>query len=146
QSELKVGYPAPLLREVQTKRIEANVNTAEVARISDPQIQDGTGQVNLNVSNTRVLELHEALQQLLHYPYGCVEQTTSNMLPWLALSKYEPMFPNLLEKGKVQSAIRRGADRLLQMQTDEGGLSYWPGGDTPELWASAYGGFGLIKA
>ena len=81
QSELEVGYPAPLLREVQTKRIESN--DAELARISDPQIMEGSGQVDVNVANTRVIELRESLRQLLHYPYGCVEQATSSLLPWL---------------------------------------------------------------
>jgi uncharacterized protein YfaS (alpha-2-macroglobulin family) len=29
------------------------------------------------------------------------------------------------------------------MQTTSGGLAYWPGGDEPEFWASAYGGMAL---
>src|SRR5207237_5743087 len=34
QSDLDINYPAPLVREVQTKRIQTN--EAELARISDP--------------------------------------------------------------------------------------------------------------
>jgi uncharacterized protein YfaS (alpha-2-macroglobulin family) len=37
-------------------------------------------------------------------------------------------------------------DRLLAMTTDEGGLSYWPGGNESSYWGSAYGGFMLIRA
>ena len=29
-------------------------------------------------------------------------------LPWLALGKYEPMFPDLLQKDKTHTAIQRG--------------------------------------
>jgi uncharacterized protein YfaS (alpha-2-macroglobulin family) len=32
------------------------------------------------------------------------------------------------------------------MQTSDGGLSFWPGGREPTLWASAYGGFALALA
>src|SRR5205085_5366547 len=48
QSDLDVNYPAPLVREVQTKRIDTN--DAELARISDPQILEGTGQVDVKVA------------------------------------------------------------------------------------------------
>ena len=147
QSELKVGYPAPLLREVQTKRIEGNINNAEVAKISDPQIQEGSGEVNLNVANTRVLELREALRQLLHYPYGCVEQTTSNMLPWLTVRDLRATLPELDKTdAEVADAVNHGINLLLSMQTGSGGLSYWPGGREPTLWGSAYGGLALALA
>ena len=32
------------------------------------------------------------------------------------------------------------------MQTNSGGLAYWPGGTSPEVWASSYGAMGLIMA
>ena len=31
-----------------------------------------------------------------------------------------------------------GVDRLLSMQTVEGGFSFWPGGTQPTYWGSAY--------
>ena len=62
QSEVNVGYPAPLVREVETKRIEGN--EAELKRIADPQIIEGSGQATVNVANTRVIELRESLRYL----------------------------------------------------------------------------------
>ncbi len=56
------------------------------------------------------------------------------------------MFPDLLQKDKVRTGHHARRGTSAPMQTDEGGLSYWPGGEKPLLWASAYGGFGLIKA
>ena len=145
QSELEVRYPAPLLREVQTKRIEAN--DAELARISDPQILEGTGQVNINVANTRVIELRESLRYLLQYPYGCVEQITSSLLPWLTVRDLRATIPELAKSdAEVADAVNRGVNLLLKMQTSSGGLSYWPGGREPMLWGSAYGGLALALA
>ena len=88
----------------------------------------------------------DALAYVLHYPYGCVEQTTSAMMPWLALGGFNELFPNELDAAKSKKALQDGVNRLLAMTTDTGGLSYWPGGNDPNMWGTAYGGFALIKA
>jgi uncharacterized protein YfaS (alpha-2-macroglobulin family) len=145
QSDLDVNYPAPLVREVQTKRIEANAE--ELTRISDPQILEGNGKVDVNVANTRATEIREALRQLLHYPYGCVEQTTSSMLPWLTVRDLRERIPEMNKTdAEVAEVVKRGVTMLLSMQTSSGGLSYWPGGSRPMLWGSAYGGLALVLA
>jgi alpha-2-macroglobulin len=145
QSDLDVNYPAPLVREVQTKRIETS--EAELARISDPQILEGTGKVDVNVANTRVTEIREALRQLLHYPYGCVEQTTSSLLPWLTVRDLRATLPEMAKSdAEINEVVKRGVNMLLSMQTSSGGLSYWPGGREPTLWGSAYGGLALALA
>jgi uncharacterized protein YfaS (alpha-2-macroglobulin family) len=145
QSELEVNYPAPLIREVQTKRIESN--EAELARISDPQILEGNGKIDVNVANTRVTEIRESVRQLLHYPYGCVEQTTSSLLPWLTVRDLRAKIPELAKNdAEVAQVVNRGVNLLLSMQTSSGGLSYWPGGREPMLWGSAYGGLALALA
>lgn len=146
ESKFEVTPPAPALREVHYFELTSANAKDDILKRVNPQLLEADGELRLDFSQSRMSEARDALEYLLHYPYGCVEQTTSATLPWLALSKYEPMFPDLLEKAKVDTAIRRGVGRLLQMQTDDGGLAYWPGGESPELWATAYGGFGLFKA
>ena len=44
----------------------------------------------------------------------------------------------------IEKNIQAGADRLLSMQTADGGLSYWPGSLRPNPWASSYGGLGIL--
>ncbi|HEX4641786.1 MAG TPA: MG2 domain-containing protein [Chthoniobacterales bacterium] len=145
QSELDVNYPAPLVREVQTRRIETN--DAELARISDPQILEGNGKIDVSIANTRATEIREALRQLLHYPYGCVEQTTSSMLPWLTVRDLRERIPEMNKSdAEVAEAVNHGVTKLLSMQTSSGGLTYWPGGGRPTLWNSAYGGLALALA
>jgi uncharacterized protein YfaS (alpha-2-macroglobulin family) len=145
ESKFEVTHPAPALREVHYFQLtNANAKDDLLKRIN-PQLLEADGDVTVNVSTSRMGEARDAIEHILHYPYGCVEQTTSSTLPWLALSKYEALFPDLIQKDKVHIAITKGRDRLLNMQTENGGLSYWPGGDTPLLWASAYGGFCLLK-
>lgn len=145
EAKIKVDDPAPLLRQVETQRVEAE--RAELLHISDPQILEGTGDVTVNLANTRVVELREALRQLVHYPYGCVEQTTSSMLPWLTVRDLRARLPELAKSDEeIADAVNRGVRLLLSMQTSGGGLSYWPKGREPMLWGSAYGGLALTLA
>ncbi len=82
---------------------------AELLRISDPQIIEGSGEVTVNLSNTRVIELRESLRQLLHYPYGCVEQTTSSMLPWLMVRDLRDTLPELAKTDdEIANAVNHG--------------------------------------
>jgi len=145
QSEVNVGYPAPMLREVETKRVETS--EAELKRIADPQILEGTGQATVDIANTRVIELRESLRYLLHYPYGCVEQTTSSLLPWLFVRDLRATLPELAKTdAEIAAAVNRGVNLLMSMQTSNGGLSFWPGGSDTTLWGSAYGGLALAVA
>ncbi|MEO5722611.1 MAG: alpha-2-macroglobulin family protein, partial [Chthoniobacterales bacterium] len=144
-AKIELGHPAPLIRQVETKRIEGE--SGELLRVNDPQIIEGTGEVTVNLSNTRVGELRESLRQLLHYPYGCVEQTTSSMLPWLTVRDLRATLPELAKSDEeIAKAVNGGIALLLSMQTGGGGLSYWPRGREPMLWGSAYGGLGLALA
>src|SRR5437870_1175513 len=69
------------------------------------------------------------------------------MLPWLGLRDFRDVLPELKRSdAEFQAVLEKGVARLFTMQTSGGGLAYWPGGDTPELWASAYGGLGLVMA
>ncbi|MEP6670166.1 MAG: alpha-2-macroglobulin family protein [Chthoniobacter sp.] len=145
QTTLNVGYPVPLLREVhltQTKGKDTNL----LAGVS-PELLEGTGVVHVSLTNSRALELRESLDQVLHYPYGCVEQTTSSTLPWVSMRGFQGVFPSMKKTDEqIADAVAHGVDRLLSMQTSSGGLSYWPGESEPLFWGSAYGGFGLAMA
>ncbi len=145
EAEVKIGYPGPLIRQVQTRRVDGA--TAELLRISDPQIAEGSGEVTVNLTNTRVLELRESLRQLLQYPYGCVEQTTSSLLPWLTVRDLQATLPEVAKPDEeIAEAVNHGIRLLLTMQTSDGGLSYWPKGRKPMLWGSAYGGLAFALA
>ncbi|MEY2409559.1 MAG: alpha-2-macroglobulin [Verrucomicrobiota bacterium] len=145
ESTILVEYLSPMLREIHLARSEA----AETNLLAgaNPQLLEGRGTVAVRVSNSRLGELGEALRYLLHYPYGCVEQTGSSLLPWIVLRNAPVLAPDLGKTpGDFDRAIRAGVQRLLAMQTDSGGLSYWPGGRQPMFWGSGYGGFVLALA
>jgi len=145
ESVFAVNHPVPELREVRYARLGKDPVENLLANVN-PSILEGDGTISVSVSTSRLYEARDALEYILKYPYGCAEQTSSATLPWLALGGYQPLFPDLLSADKTKEAVQKGVNRLLTMTTDEGGLAYWPGGQESSFWASAYGGFMLLRA
>lgn len=88
------------------------------------------------------------LRHLVHYPYGCIEQTTSTTRPLLVLRDLlMEADPGLLPTGTgIEDMVKKGIDRVLSMQTAAGGFSYWPGSEYPTAWGTAYGTHMLLDA
>lgn len=144
ETRFKVVYPTPLLREIVQSRADAD---ADFLAGLDPALLGGKGTVRVGIANSRIFELREGVSELLHYPYGCAEQTTSSMLPWLTLRKFRDVLPELNRPEEDYTlAVEKGIARLLSMQTSDGGLGYWPGSGSADFWGSAYGAFGLAMA
>ena len=106
----------------------------------------------LVVSRSPMTAFAKDLRYLLQYPYGCLEQTVSAAFPQLyygdlaatlgqqtgQAAKASPYNPNY----HVQEAIRK----IEAQQMYNGSLSYWPGGDYDNWWATAYAAHFLLEA
>ncbi|MBF0501279.1 MAG: hypothetical protein HQM09_14160 [Candidatus Riflebacteria bacterium] len=103
--------------------------------------------VRLGVSTTEWNRIAPGLRYLLHYPYGCVEQTSSGIIPLAGLRKLvtQGMIPGITIE-QVDGFIKPGIARLLSMQTGSGGFSYWPGERHVNWWGTLYAVFALSMA
>ena len=146
ESRFQVHYPVPLLR--QAKLINVTNGKANLLDGLDPELLKGRGRLELEFSRSLLSEAAGSVDYLLTYPYGCVEQTTSSMMPWLAVDQLRDVVPSFAKypEAKVKAALQKGVDRLLSMQLPDGGFSYWPGSTETVPWASAYAGLGLVLA
>jgi uncharacterized protein YfaS (alpha-2-macroglobulin family) len=146
ETKFNVEHPVPENREIRYYRITGGKPSEDLVKDLSPVLLEGDGTLSITASTSQLYDVRDALDYVLTYPYGCVEQTSSSTLPWLALGGYSELFPEHLSPAKTKDSIQRGVNRLLQMVTDRGGLGYWPGAEEPSLWGSAYGGFILLKA
>jgi len=102
------------------------------------------------LSRSPLTQFSKNLDYLLQYPYGCLEQTVSAAFPQLYFGdlaatlnqKPGPHVQRYNPNYHVQEAIRK----IESMQLYNGSLSYWPGGDYDNWWATAYAAHFLIEA
>jgi len=112
---------------------------------------DGTQVATLEVSALPPINVDGRLNYLIHYPHGCLEQTTSGVFPQLYLPALIPLTQN--QRLAVENHVRAGVARLRTMQHTSGGFSYWPGvwSSDPALdwrndWGTTYAGHFMLEA
>ncbi|EIC82492.1 alpha-2-macroglobulin [Serratia sp. M24T3] len=115
---------------------------------ANAQLEQDTLQGRLLLSSKPPLNLARYISELLAYPYGCLEQTTSGLYPSLYTSRAQ-----LAAMGIKTSTddIRRhnidiGIDRLFGMQKDSGGFGLWSKDSPEEFWLTAYATDFLVRA
>lgn len=103
----------------------------------------GTAQINI----APVLSVTEHAKDLLRYPYGCAEQTTSKAWPFLL---QHPALTVLKQKSiarrnhnnsyddEIREIIASAIARLKTMQLETGGFSLWSGGERERPWLTVY--------
>ncbi|MCA1959796.1 MAG: hypothetical protein LDL33_03290, partial [Desulfomonile sp.] len=103
--------------------------------------------VYLSLSTAHWNRIAPGLKYLLHYPFGCVEQTSSGIIPLAALRTLvnQGALPGITTE-QIDQFLERGVTRVLSMQRLDGGFSYWPGREEPSWWGTQYAIFALIQA
>ena len=93
----------------------------------------------LSLSSSITNSLPSSMYYLLRYPYGCVEQTTSRMVPALLSIKYPKLFTSVLfGEEKSETIIKKSLDRLRELQATNGGFAWWENGSAPSPFVTAY--------
>ena len=144
--ELSLQINSGLVRDTQvffgSIKGDTAIKVPLPARVTQvPWDQVGYDEVKavLTVAGSPFLRMNRAIQYLLHYPYGCVEQTSSGVLGLAALR-------GVIKDGLVQDVdlaeadkyLEKGISRILSMQTHSGSFSYWPGQHEGHPWGSLY--------
>lgn len=132
-------------RSVQTKVVDAALPAGKSwSHRFAPFGIGGTNKATIELSSLLPINLSSRLGYLMAYPYGCVEQTTSGVFPQLYLQKFLVLSKD--EKQRVEANVKAGIERLLSMQTLDGGFGYWKGASAADPWGSSYAGHFLLEA
>ncbi len=105
------------------------------------------GQVTLTLTPSLASSVVQSLDELVDYPYGCVEQTMSRFMPAVVAGKIIQDLkldqPKVLQK--VPEVARQSIRRLRTMQHEDGGFGWWEN-DTSDSAMSALVLEGLTRS
>jgi alpha-2-macroglobulin len=121
------------------------IDVAALAKGKDGFIPQ-TQRTTLWLTTNPFSESFEHLRFLLHYPHGCIEQTTSSTMPLLYLATVVPQIEPDISSSQVDDMISAGITRVFSMQTSAGGFAYWPGESDAVAWGTAYATHMLLDA
>ena len=111
------------------------------------QVDPSRSQLKLTLDTSFVAQLIGTLSYLIDYPYGCVEQTMSRLLPALMvadLNKSMGVSDPVLDK-KIERVVKKGIKRILGFQHSDGGWGWWKQDET-DPFMTAYALYGLVRA
>ena len=106
----------------------------------------GTAKLDLTLASTALSGLGDEARKLVDYPYGCLEQQTSRLVPFVSLK-------SLLDRhgedwlGKpAKEVVAASVKKIAAMQRGDGGFGYWPGAARSHYWGTAYTALALGEA
>ncbi|MBS1744293.1 MAG: hypothetical protein JST81_14790 [Bacteroidetes bacterium] len=141
ETEIDVRNPNPVITNVQQITLGPGQQwNISASPIGIPALSKGT----VEISSIPSMNLEKRLSYLIHYPYGCIEQTTSSVFPQLVLNQLLEL--NDAQKASIERNVKAGISRLQNFQRNDGGFSYWPGGTESDDWGSTYAGHFLVEA
>ena len=141
EGSFPVRFPAPVLKENHHLVQTAGAEPLQLAALPAAELADsGRSSVQLEMSANPLLHLASAMDFVLSYPYGCTEQTSSGLLPWIFHSRLAPFSPTMrnISPQEVSKIITQAIEKLFQRQLEDGGLGYWSDSRESCLWASAH--------
>jgi alpha-2-macroglobulin len=144
--ELNVPVQQPTQRESEALSegaTEGNVNVA----VSFPEgVVPGSARLIVSVDPDGLAGIEEGLRDLVQYPYGCLEQTTSRLIPLVAARELtRSLRLPALEGSELERYIKIALAKIARHQTPLGGFGLWPGSE-PDAYLTAYALWGLWLA
>ncbi|MGC8897764.1 MAG: MG2 domain-containing protein [Bacteroidota bacterium] len=139
---------------IEVPRMKESVALFESARDSAMQaivipknIYPRLGELEFTMSSTALSGLEQAVEYLFEYPYGCLEQQISRILPIILGREMVDAFHLRILRGKDTRAVaQKVLDEIGQYQTEDGGFSYWKGDQHPSPYVTAYTLYVLAEA
>lgn len=143
EREWRVGLRPPY--PAQLTRIDEVLSPGETFNLPaelGADYEANTRQLFTTVSPRPPLNLGEHLEHLFHYPYGCLEQTTSRAWP-LLLSRDEDLqrYDSTRDKelSSRRSEVINGAiGRIAGMQRGDGSFGLWNSNGPESHWLTVY--------
>jgi uncharacterized protein YfaS (alpha-2-macroglobulin family) len=161
-----VEQKLPVLQPVEQEATALYADTRSTRReaLAPPGgARPGVGGLEVTVASTALGGFAENMRQLVQYPYGCAEQLSSRLVPFIALRELQGIFGlkhqpgakepdapawvhawlgdevfRIQETDDPDEVVRRTVKVLEKLQDPDGGYRYWPTSTCSGEWVSSY--------
>ncbi len=144
ETEISVRPPAGLQKRYTAGQADAGKTTTISV---DNNFIPSTRKGKLVISKSPLVEFTKDITDLVRYPYGCLEQTTSTAFPQLY---YHELVRNITaaEDKDMNPGynVRHAILKIQSMQMYNGAFHYWQGGGYESWWGTIYATHFLIEA
>jgi hypothetical protein len=107
---------------------ESTTDSANQALTVPGDIYPDLGEIEFTTASTALGGLEGSVDYLFEYPYGCLEQQMSRILPIiLGKDMIDAFHLSILEGKDARAIAQKGLDEIGEYQTADGGLSIWKG-------------------
>lgn len=143
-TEIAVRPTSPLVKEDGSGTIKAGESKkVAIGGGFIPSTQRST----LVVSKFPAVKLGKHLTDLVGYPHGCLEQTTSKLFPQLYFEDLAAaVAPDMYVNGNPVYFVNEGIRKIQGMAMGDGSMSMWPGSSYSNAWANVYAIHFLVEA
>ena len=143
---LEQTIPLILNRKKETvalfQRIEQDAQ--EKVRIPNDVAPD-LSTLEIQLASSALSQLSGSVEYLLAYPYECLEQKISRMLPSL-VAKDLLLTYKLASQEQIEATVTTTLKELESFKTYDGGFSLWRGGDRSWPYVTAYTVYAMLLA
>jgi uncharacterized protein YfaS (alpha-2-macroglobulin family) len=163
----------PVVLPVEREAVAVSGDTRDVrseALVPPAGVRPDVGGLQLSLASTAIAGMDESMRQLVDYPYGCLEQLSSRLVPFVTLRELQGKFGvkpppggdaapeawmldwvgedslRILQARDPDEVIRRTVKAIEVLQNPDGGYRYWPSGGCSDELASSYAVLALGRA
>ena len=145
---LETGIPVQLSRPKEAVALSGETRDVAVEKIVvagdfDPEYST----IDVQAASSALVGLEGSLSELDDYPYVCLEQKLSALLPYILAPQVLVEFGiTELRPEQVREKVAGGLDEIYAYQNDDGGFCLWPDSPHDVPFLTCYAALAMLKA
>jgi uncharacterized protein YfaS (alpha-2-macroglobulin family) len=145
---LKLDLPVEPPRATEAVATSGDTTEARVSQeVQAPGNREpGVGSLQVSLASSALVGLQASLQDLVSYPYGCLEQRLSRVLPMIESQELVSAFGLAVDAGQARRLVRQELEEMRSFQRPSGGFGLWPDSDRVNDYVTAYALYTLHAA
>lgn len=136
---VEITLPVQEVEKQQTLALYAATDDSQTQVLDKPSSinEQVPSQVQMSLASTALLNLRGGMLYLLTYPYDCLEQKMSKILPIIEGAGLVEDF-KLANIEEYKTTTQDILKLITQYQTSSGGFAYWPNSRLADAYVTAY--------